>query len=88
MLILCVLCISMIQWWQGMKLQATCVLLLMCYTACNVICIYIGCVLLVSISQNFLSNSHVSVKFKLSCAVVFIVYTRKIIHIIYSLTKL
>ena len=35
----------------------------------NVIRAYIALMLLVSISQNFSSNSHVSVKFKLSCTV-------------------
>ena len=52
-LILCILCISRIRWWQGMKGKSTCILLLVCYTACNVICAYIACVTLASISQNF-----------------------------------
>ena len=37
------------------------------YTCANVICAYIALMLLASISQNFLSDSHASVKFKLSC---------------------
>ena len=45
-------------------------LLCACYTARNVIHAYIVHVLLVSILQNFLSDSHASVKFKLNCTVV------------------
>ena len=53
-----------------MRLQTTSVLLCTCYTACNVIHAYIVHVLLASILQNFLSDSHASVKFKLSCTVI------------------
>ena len=40
--------------------------MLVCYTAFNVICAYIARMLLVRISQNFSSDSHVGVKLKLS----------------------
>ena len=49
--------------------KSTCMLLLTCYTAHNIIRAYIVCVLLASISQNFLSDSYASVKFKMSCTV-------------------
>ena len=52
-----------------MRGQTTHVLLLVCYTARNVICAYIARVLLASTLQNFSCDSHVSVKFKLSCTV-------------------
>ena len=52
-----------------MRLQTTHVLLLTCYTACNVICAYIACMLLTSISNNFSSNSHVNIRLKVSCTV-------------------
>ena len=48
---------------------STCMLLFTCYTARDVICAYIVCVPLASISWNFFSNSHASVKFELSCTV-------------------
>ena len=44
-------------------------LLLVCYTAHIVIRAYIAHMLLMSILQNFSSNSHAGVKFKLSCTV-------------------
>ena len=52
-----------------MRGKTRCVLLLICYTAHNAICAYIVCVLLTSILQNFSSDLHISVKFKLSCTV-------------------
>ena len=50
--------------------------LCMCYTACNVICAFIVSVLHVSIKRNFSSDSHASVKCKLSCIVLSKVYGR------------
>ena len=52
-----------------MRGKTRCVILLVCYTAHNVIRAYIVCVLLTSILQNFSSDSHINVKFQLSCAV-------------------
>ena len=40
-----------------------------CSTSCNMICAYIAHVLLMSILQNFSSDSHTSIKSKLSCTV-------------------
>ena len=52
-----------------MRGQTTYVLLLAYYTARTVIRAYIVCVLLASILQNFSSDLHTSVKFKLSCTI-------------------
>ena len=60
-------CMSRIQWWQGMRGQSTCILLLVCYTACNVIHTYIACMLLASILWKFSSTC---VNFKFSCTVI------------------
>ena len=50
--------------------KTTCMLLLACYTARNMILAYITHMLLVSILQNFMSDLHASIKFKLSYTVV------------------
>ena len=84
MLILHVLCMSRIKWWQGMRGQTTHVLLLMCYIACNVIHVCIAYVQLESVLKNFSSYfiyTFVNVKFKLSCTISeFIVYNSKNIY--------
>ena len=49
--------------------HAKCILLLTRYTARNVIRANIVCVLHVSTLQNFLSDLHASVKFKLRCTI-------------------
>ena len=54
---------------EGWKEELLCVLLLTCCTTCNVIRAYIFHMLHTSILQNFLSDSHASVKLKLSCTV-------------------
>ena len=41
----------------------------MFYKACNIIRVYIACMLSMSVLQNFSSDSHASVKLKLSCTV-------------------
>ena len=69
MLIPCELCMSRIWWQQCTRGQTTCVLLLMCYTVSNVMHAYIAHLPLVSISQNFASDSYAIIKFKLSCTV-------------------
>ena len=69
MLVLCMLYMTRIQWWQDTRGQNTLVLFLLCYTACNVIYAYIDHVLLASISQNPLKDSLANVKFRLSCTV-------------------
>ena len=56
-LILFVLCMSRILWWQGTRGQTTGVLLLACYTAYNVIRVYIVRMLLTSISHASSSDS-------------------------------
>ena len=60
---------SRIRWWWGARGQTTRVLLLVCYTARNMIMYIHALLLLTSISQNFASDLHTSVKFKLSCTV-------------------
>ena len=69
MLILCILYTSRIWWWWDMRGQITCWLMFACYTASNVIHISTARVLVASILWNFLNESHVSIKFKLSCTV-------------------
>ena len=56
MFILYVLCMSRIQWWWGTRGQITCMLFLMCYTACSTIHVYVACMQLASFMQNFSSD--------------------------------
>ena len=71
--ILCVLCMTRIQWWQGTRGQITHVLFLMFYTARNVIC---ACIFvyyseyLTKFLEQLCKHTHATVKFKLRCTVI------------------
>ena len=71
-----------IRWWRSTWGQTTSVLLLICYTVCNMIQAYIACVLLASILWHFSCDSHASVKFKLSCTVLLVTAPKNCIKLV------